>query len=73
MKKILFTAVITLGLGVSQTYDVGDVMSTSHQNEGFDVCYGDYPSNTFRFGDLNGATNESGMYYISFVDMAATW
>ena len=53
-------------------YDVGDVMSISDQNTEFDVCYGDYESNTFKFADLNGELN-GGQYYITFVDMAATW
>ena len=53
-------------------YDVGDVMSISDQNVEFDVCYGDYESNTFSFADLNGELN-GGHYYITFVDMAATW
>ena len=53
-------------------YDVGDVMSITDQNTEFDVCYGDYESNTFSFADLNGELN-GGHYYITFVDMAATW
>ena len=41
-------------------------------NTEFDVCYGDYESNTFKFADLNGELN-GGQYYITFIDMAATW
>ncbi len=73
MKNIILSVLFIFSLGVAQTYDVGDIISSTHQNQSFDVCYGDYFSNNFRFGDLNGATNESGTYYISFVDMAATW
>ena len=53
-------------------YDVGETMSLTDQNVEFDVCYGDYESNTFSFADLNGDLN-GGQYYITFVDMAATW
>ena len=53
-------------------YDVGDMMSISDQNTEFEACYGDYESNTFKFADLNGELN-GGHYYITFVDMAATW
>jgi hypothetical protein len=47
-------------------------MSSNHQNQSFDVCYGDYNS-TFKFSDLNGAVNDDGTYWVSFIDMAATW
>ena len=53
-------------------YDVGETMSLTDQNTEFDVCYGDYENNTFSFADLNGELN-GGHYYITFVDMAATW
>ena len=67
---ILSFACITLSFG--QTYMAGDIISSTHQNTAFDVCYGDYPSDEFHFGDLNGAIN-GGSHYITFVDMAATW
>ena len=53
-------------------YDVGDVMSISDQNVEFDVCYGDYESNTFSFADLNGDLN-GGDYKITLISMNATW
>ena len=72
MKKIIFCLGLIFTLIQAQTYDIGDVMSTSHQNQSFDVCYGDYNS-TFSFSDLNGALNADGKYWVSFIDMAATW
>ena len=72
MKNIILTICLILTFIQAQTYNTGDVMSTSHQNQSFDVCYGDYNS-TFSFSDLNGALNSDGKYWISFIDMAATW
>ena len=48
-------------------------MNINHQNQIFDVCYGDYASATFSFSDLNGSLNNDGEYWITFIDMAATW
>ena len=72
MKNIIFCLSLIFTLIQAQTYDIGDAMSTSHQNQSFDVCYGDYNS-TFSFSDLNGALNSDGKYWVSFIDMAATW
>ncbi|MAJ44889.1 MAG: hypothetical protein CMF96_09140 [Candidatus Marinimicrobia bacterium] len=72
MKKIILNLSIIFSFIHTQTYDTGDIMSSSHQNQSFDVCYGDYNS-TFSFSDLNGASNSDGKYWISFIDMAATW
>lgn len=73
MKKLFLFILLFYSFVNTQTYDIGDIISTTHQNQSFDVCYGDYFSNNFHFSDLNGAINESGTYYITFVDMAATW
>ena len=72
MKKFILTTVIFLAFIQAQTYDVGDVISVSHQNQSFVACYGDYNS-TFHFSDLNGAINSDGKYWVTFIDMAATW
>ncbi len=70
--KYLIASLLIMSLLTAQTYQVGETMSLTHQNMAFDVCYGDYPSDQFRFADLNGDLN-GGTYYITFVDMAATW
>jgi len=57
-------------------YDVGDTISDSHQNEGFDICYapeldpnGD---GQFQFAEYNGDLN-GGQYFVIFLEMMATW
>ncbi|MFQ6611129.1 MAG: hypothetical protein ACE5D7_10095 [Fidelibacterota bacterium] len=70
--KTIFTILIFLSLTFAQVYDIGDTMSETHQNISFDVCYGDFGADTFHFADLNGALN-GGDYFITFVDMSATW
>ncbi len=71
MKKML-VILFALSFVFTQTYMAGDVISETHQNQVFDICYGDYGSEQFSFADLNGAVN-GGSYYIIFIDMAATW
>ncbi len=70
--KHLFIILSTFAMTFAQVYDIGDTISETHQNVAFDVCYGDYGSDTFHFADLNGALN-GGNYFITFVDMSATW
>jgi hypothetical protein len=72
MKKIILLINLFLTLLCAQTYDVGDVISENHQNQSFDICYGD-DNSLFQFSDLNGALNNDGKYWITFIDMAATW
>ena len=55
MKIILFTFFINLLFGVC--YEIGETMSLEDQNKEFDYCYGDYPYETFKFADFNGALN----------------
>ncbi len=64
--------ILTTVFSFAQVYDIGETMSESHQNTSFDVCYGDFGSDTFHFADLNGDVN-GGHYYITFVDISATW
>ncbi|NOZ08306.1 MAG: hypothetical protein GXO91_05460 [FCB group bacterium] len=67
---VLCTALFAVAF--SQTYDIGDTISLEDQNTVFDVCYGDYPSDQIRLADFNGALN-GGHYYITVVDLSATW
>ena len=72
-KKIIILALFALSL--SQIYDVGETMSSNHQNQSHPVCYGetDYGSpSSLRFADYNGALN-GGDYHVIFVDMSASW
>ncbi len=72
MKKISLLILLTLSIVSAQTYDMGDVISEDHQNQSFDICYGD-DNSLFQFSELNGALNNDGKYWITFIDMAATW
>ena len=53
-------------------YEIGDTISIDHQNQGFDLCDGDYPNDTLKLADFNGATN-GGNYKIIIISMDATW
>ena len=53
-------------------YDIGDTMSLEDQMVEHDVCYGDYPTDFFRFVDVNGAEN-GGDYKVTMVRMNASW
>ena len=65
-------------------YQVGDQISESDQNRRHDVCYGAEHHGleedqghgggyTLALGDLNGFTNDSGIFYVTMIDMAASW
>tara|TARA_Y100001970_G_C13525498_1_gene505065 strand:+ start:289 stop:510 length:222 start_codon:yes stop_codon:yes gene_type:complete len=64
--------IILLNFCFAAIYDVGETVSQSHQNIGFDVCYGDYESNTLKLADFNGALN-GGDYQVLFINTAASW
>ena len=46
-------------------YDVGDTISESHQNMEFDICYGDYPTETFKLSDFQNK--------VIWLHFSATW
>ena len=52
MKYLL--SIIILSFSFSSYYTIGDTVNSSHQNESFDVCYGDYPSAQFQLSHFNG-------------------
>ena len=70
MKLIQY--IIIINFLFATTYDIGETMSIEDQNLEFDFCYGQYPSETFKFADLNGSLN-GGDYKITLVRMNATW
>jgi hypothetical protein len=53
-------------------YEIGDQISIYHQNTSYEVCYGDYPSESLSLSDFNGETN-GGNYNVTFMIMSATW
>ena len=65
-------------------YQVGDQISENDQNRYFDICYGaeehgfNNDSGTIgdpqlSLGDLNGYANGTGIFYVTMIDMAASW
>ena len=70
---ILFAAII--GLSLASVYDVGDIVSDTHQNITKSTCYAgnDYDvGESWKLADWNGATN-GGHHTVIFIEMSATW
>ena len=64
-----------IGSTFASVYDVGDIVSDSHQNITKSTCYAgnEYENgDNWKLADWNGATN-GGHYTVIFIDMAATW
>ena len=75
MKKIIITITAMCSLSFASTYDVGDIVSESHQNITKSTCYAgnDYNvGDNWKIADWNGATN-GGHHTVIFIDMTATW
>ena len=75
MIKYLITLSTFVGLTFASIYDVGDIVSDSHQNITKSTCYGgnDYDvDDSWKLADWNGATN-GGHYNVIFIEMTATW
>ena len=70
MKKNII--ILMMSFCFMATYNVGDKMSTGHQNQEFGLCYGASADGTVKFSDFNGNTN-GGDYHVMVVDMSATW
>ena len=58
--KYLFVAIITSFL-FSSYYAIGDTVIASHQNEGFSVCYGEYPHNELKLSHFLGKISIFGL------------
>ena len=75
MKKVFLFVFSLISFASAQSYCAGDQISITDQNTNFEVCYasGDYQvGDNWSFSDYNGDLN-GGDYFITFVDMAATW
>ena len=75
MKKVFLFIFSLISFTFAQSYCAGDQISVADQNTNFEVCYasGDYQvGDNWSFSDYNGDLN-GGNYFITFVDMAATW
>ena len=59
MKYLL--SIIILSFTFASYYAIGDTVTYSHQNEPFDVCYGDYPHNQLELSHFNGKISIFGL------------
>ena len=75
MKKIIITITAMCSLSFASVYDVGDIVSNSHQNVTKSTCYAgnEYENgDSWKLADWNGAAN-GGHYTVIFIEMSATW
>ena len=75
MKKIIITITAICSLSFASYYDVGDIVSDTHQNVTKSTCYGgnDYDvGDSWKLADWNAASN-GGHYNVIFIEMTATW
>ena len=75
MIKYILTLLISTSITIASVYDVGDIVSESHQNITKSTCYAgnDYNvGDNWKIADWNGATN-GGHHTVIFIDMTATW
>jgi hypothetical protein len=76
--RFILLVLISLSFSV---YQVGDQISAVDQARNFDVCYGaehhgiEMEGGRYKLGlgDYNGYTNDSGIFYVMMIDMAASW
>jgi hypothetical protein len=68
-KIILFIIICSFSFS---NYEIGDTMTVADQYIDYDVCYGEYPEEFFKFADINGAIN-GGNYKIAVIGISATW
>ncbi len=63
--KYLLTTIVIISSSFCSYYAIGDTVIASHQNEAFDVCYGEYPNNQLSLSHFNGK--------ISIFGLSTTW
>ena len=58
------------------SYEVGDKISSLHQDQEFSICYGSEldpnGDGVFTFSEYNGDLN-GGQYYVIFLEMGTSW
>ena len=75
MIKYIIAISTAIGVTFASVYDVGDYVSTTHQNITQSTCYAGNEYNTgdsWKLADWNGATN-GGHHTVIFIEMSATW
>ena len=78
IRKILTLALLSFSFAI---YQVGDQISQNDQDREFEVCYGAEHNGiepvggryNLTLGDYNGFTNDTGIFYVLMIDMAASW
>ena len=73
MFKVLY---ILLIINISYSYEVGETISSIHQNQDFPICYAeelDFNNDAiFNFSEYNGDLN-GGEYKVIFIKMSTSW
>ena len=73
VKKYIIMIIL---MSFSFAYEVGETISTVHQNKELDICYASEldPNNDgiFSLAEYNGDLN-GGQYFVTLIDMSATW
>ena len=75
MIKYITTFSMAICLTFASVYDVGDIISDTHQNVTKSTCWAgnDYDvGDNWKLADWNGATN-GGHHNVIFIEMTATW
>ena len=75
MIKYIITILAAIGFVLASVYDVGDIVSDSHQNITKSTCWAgnDYDAGDYwKLADWNGASN-GGHHNVIFIEMTATW
>ena len=75
MIKYIIIFSTAIGLAFASVYDVGDIVSDTHQNVTKSTCFAgnDYGvGDDWKLADWNGATN-GGHHTVIFMEMSATW
>ena len=75
MIKYIIAFSTAIGLCLASVYDVGDYVSTTHQNITQSTCYAGNEYNAgenWKLADWNGAAN-GGHHTVIFIEMSATW
>lgn len=71
MLSIIFIFIFTSFL-YSAEYEVGDIVSESHQQIQYTYCYGDSLDTQLQLANYNGESN-GGQFKIIWIEMVATW
>ena len=72
MNRQLLLILLIPVLGFGGFYEIGQTVSSAHQNIAYPVCYGEYPTENLQLSHFNGYDN-GGSYKIIWIEMLATW